>query len=104
MVLKGVELIQGNYIAEIYRTTDFSGGPMCYALYNPEALNYENETCVQLLWNKPKKFKPLNEINGVKHFDLDWLDDYGNYDEVTGSQADRLIQTIKEEYEDEQKG
>lgn len=94
---RDVEIIQGNWITAIYR--DGGKRPYSYALYNEEVLSDEGEPMLKLLFEKPKKFKPLLEDkDGRKRFDIDWLDDYRHYNDVTGKMANDIIQLIKEEY------
>lgn len=103
MIIKNVELIQGNYIVEVYKT-EKDKRPIAYLLYNDKVLSDEGLPCVQVLRRKPTKFKPLVEYKDSSlHFDLDWLDDCENYAEMTGQQANNVIQAIKEEYQNQQK-
>lgn len=103
MIIKNVEINQGNYIVECYKTEN-DKTPIAYLLYNEKVLSDEGEHCIQILRIKPTKFKPLVEHkDGSLHFDIDWLDDLENYAEMTGQQANNVIQSIKEEYEDQQK-
>jgi hypothetical protein len=97
---RDVEIIQGNWITAIYQNGEKR--PYSYALFNEEVLSDEGEPVLKLLYEKPKKFKPLwEDKDGRKHFDIDWLDDYQHYNDITGKIASDIIQAIKEEYEKE---
>lgn len=101
MIIKNVEFFRGNYTVDCYKAPE-DKKPIAYLLYNEKALSDEGETCIQILKFKPTKFKPLVERkDGTFQFDIDWLDDLGNYAEMTGKQANDIIASIKEEYEDQ---
>lgn len=101
-ILQDVEVIKNNWIVGVY--AQGKKRPYSYALFNDEVLTDNGEPVIKLLFLKPKRFKPLwEDKSGIKHFDIDWLEDHQDYNDITGKVAGELIQAIKEEYANQEK-